>query len=144
MVADDGLVADEDVLAERYALTDLCAAANVDPMPDAAAFADLCAVVNDGGGVEGDIGHDFSVNGVADFVGQRHGGGPLAAQYSDKLACAVDDIFAGGLAGVLGAAEQGAKAGEGADDVGLDVWKIIRPGIQQISLFFRTARDGFG
>lgn len=57
MVADDDFIADEDILTERNALADFCAAANMDPMPDAAAFADSCAVVNDGGGVDGDVGH---------------------------------------------------------------------------------------
>lgn len=142
VVADDDFVADEDVLAERHALANPGAAANVNPMPDAAAFADLCAIVNDGGGVDGDIGHGFSMNGLADFVGQRDGGRPLATQYGDKLVCAVEGIFARSLAGVLGAAEQGAKAGEGVDDIRLNIWKVMHPGIQQIVLFFWAALDG--
>ncbi len=69
VVADDDLVADEDVLAERYALADFGAAANVGPVPDATAFPDLCAFVNDGSGMDSDVGHGFSINGKADFVG---------------------------------------------------------------------------
>lgn len=57
VVADVDLVADEDVLPKRDAFANLGAAADVNPVPDAASFADLCAVVNDCGGVDGDLGH---------------------------------------------------------------------------------------
>ena len=89
------------------------------------------------------VGHGSSVNGVADFVGQRQGSGPLAAQYGDKLARTVDGIFASGLAGIFGATEQRAKSSEGADDIGLDAWEVVRLGIQQIFLFLWAACDGF-
>ena len=51
VVADDGVAADVDVLAERAVAADPRARADVDQVPDARAFADLRAVIHDGGGV---------------------------------------------------------------------------------------------
>ena len=45
------------------------------------------------------------MNGVTDFVGKRHGCGPIATQDDVKLACTVDGIFARGLPVVLSATE---------------------------------------
>ncbi len=50
------VVADENVLAERAALTNRCAARDVHPVPDAGVIAYLGAFVDDGGWVDC-IGH---------------------------------------------------------------------------------------
>lgn len=74
--------------------------ANMNPVPDAAAFANLRAFVDDGGGVDSDGGHFSSMNGVCYFVGQRHRGGPFTAQNSYKISCTVNGVFPGCSAGV--------------------------------------------
>lgn len=48
-VADHDFVADEDVLPQRHPGADAGAAADVDEMPDAGSFANLCAGIDDGG-----------------------------------------------------------------------------------------------
>lgn len=58
------LVSDEHVLAEGHALADFCTPTHMDKVPDAGAFANLCAFVNDGAGVD-DGGHRDGKCGLA-------------------------------------------------------------------------------
>ncbi len=61
VVTDTHLVADKDILTQRAMLADAGLATDVYPVPDAAAGADLGACVDDGGGVNGSVGHQCIV-----------------------------------------------------------------------------------
>ena len=48
VIADDDLIAHKDVLAQGAAFAYSGTGADVDPVPDAGAITNLCAIVNDG------------------------------------------------------------------------------------------------
>jgi len=52
VVADEHIIADENILPQRALLADFCAAADMDPVPDARSFAELGTFVNDSGGMD--------------------------------------------------------------------------------------------